>query len=315
MKMSYQSGDKKNILGHRLSNRYLSSDAFTSSAGKTSGRSISRLGSMFKGHKSGRRYSGTGQKVSLFELKNIALKLIFIITCVLVLSYVVPFMRYGIHSFFAQKSATYNEFKNPKNADDLLATNEYYVAPLFLQTDRYGVARNATAQIENGSLVYVSPMNTLVGILETTASSSARMVLFSSVGFKNSFFFKNSAVVNGVLENQSVENEEDTVIVDENATTSSSTKPTSIRVQNVIVPDYTSIVFEGLGYGQMLAKVPPQVTIEVGTVIYTRTSNGLQPVGKVSFVEVDNGSTFTNIYAQILTPPYAIYKVRVAEPI
>ncbi len=309
MKMSYLSGDKKNILGNRLSNRYLSSDAFTSSAGKMSGRSISRLGSIFKGHKSGRRYSGTGQKVGLFELKNIVLKLVFLCTCIIVVSYTLPMTRYMVHAFFSRTSMVYSDYTNPENADDELLIGEYYVSPLILQTDRFSININETSGTEDGSYVYASPMNTLVGMIEATASNTPRVVLFSQVGLKNNFFFKNSTLGESVIQDQVI----DAPIIDENGTTSTSTPVMLAKTQSV--PSYTSIVFEGLGYGQMLAKVPPQVTIEVGTMVYSRTLSGLQPVGRVSYVETDSGSTFTNVYAQILTPPYAIYKVNIADPI
>ncbi|MES2986065.1 MAG: hypothetical protein V4686_02980 [Patescibacteria group bacterium] len=307
--MSYLSGDKKNILGNRLSNRYLSSDAFTSSAGKMSGRSISRLGSIFKGHKSGRRYSGTGQKVGLFELKNIVLKLVFLCTCIIVVSYTLPMTRYMVHAFFSRTSMVYSDYTNPENADDELLIGEYYVSPLILQTDRFSININETSGTEDGSYVYASPMNTLVGMIEATASNTPRVVLFSQVGLKNNFFFKNSTLGESVIQDQVI----DAPIIDENGTTSTSTPVMLAKTQSV--PSYTSIVFEGLGYGQMLAKVPPQVTIEVGTMVYSRTLSGLQPVGRVSYVETDSGSTFTNVYAQILTPPYAIYKVNIADPI
>lgn len=302
--MSYQSGDKKNILGNRLSNRYLSRDAFTSSAGKFSGRSISRLGSMFKGPKSGRRFSGTGQKVGLFELKNIVLKLFFILTCIIILAYTLPFTRYKIHSFFAQKSVVYENYGSSINSDDQLSSGEYYVSPTFLKTDKFNINLGEESDIENGAFVFATPMNTLVGVVDAVASNTPRIILFSEVGFKNNFFFKNSAFGDVLIEGQQIVT----------STTSTSTVSTTTATAPILA-DYTSIVFEGLGYGQMLAKVPPQVTIEVGTVVYVRTLDGLKPVGKVSYVEIDNGSTFTNIYAQILTPPYALYKIRVADPI
>lgn len=312
MKMSYPSGDKKNILGHRLSNRYLSSDAFTSSAGKTSGRSISRLGSIFKGHKSGRRYSGTGQKVSLFELKNIALKLIFILTCAIVAGYTLPFTRYALHSFFASKAEVYLPYEESEVANDELQAGEYYVAPSLLQTDRFSVNKDDVFNIRSGEYAYSSPTNDLIGIVESTGSSTSEIVLFSDVGFKNSFFFKNTSLGNGQMEDQDIDMKIDEL---SDATTSSTTIVATTDTSSVTIPNYTSIVFEGLGYGQMLAKVPPQVTIEVGTTVYARTQNGLEPVARVSYVETDNGSTFTNIYTQILTPPYALYKVRIPDSI
>lgn len=306
MKMNYQSGDKKNILGHRLSNRYLSSDAFTSSAGKLSGRSISRLGSMFKGHKSGRRYSGTGQKVGLFELKNIVLKLFFILTCIIILSYTIPFTRYAIHGFFAQKSNIYKSYGGVSDSSgDILSENEYYVSPTFLQTDRFNIDVADERVVKNGAFIFSSPQNVLIGSVEVTASNTPRVVLFSEVGIKNNFFFKNSILGDVEIESQKIET----------STTTSVSTAVATTTSLPIVPDYTSIVFEGLGYGQMLAQVPPQVHVEVGTVIYARTVQGLKPAGRVSYVEADNGSTFTNIYAQVLTPPYALYKVRVADSI
>ena len=63
----------------------------------------------------------------------------------------------------------------------------------------------------------------------------------------------------------------------------------------------------------MQARVPPQTDISAGTVIYARTTEGLTPVGKITHIEKDNGSTFTILFAQILTPPYAIYKVKISN--
>lgn len=314
MKMSYQSGDKKNILGSRLSNRYLSSDAFTSSAGKTSGRSISRLGSLFKGHKSGRRYSGTGQKVSLFELKNVILKLLFVLVCFLIIGYTLPFTRYSVHSFFSKTFAANGITTFPVLSEDVQNAGEFYIAPVLLQTDRFIVKIEDESRIFNGSLVYASPSNALVGTVNSSGSSTPEILLFSEVGLKHNFFFKNSSLGDAQMEDQDI-----SMVVDEfnvaTTSASSSTVSTTTESQVVGVPNYTSIVFEGLGYGQMLAKVPPQVKIDVGTTVYARTQNGLIPVALVSFVETDTGSTFTNIYSQILVPPYALYKVKIPDTI
>jgi hypothetical protein len=79
------------------------------------------------------------------------------------------------------------------------------------------------------------------------------------------------------------------------------------------MPNYISASFEGLGYGQLLAKVPPQIQVPVDTILYARTQSGLKPAGRVTYVEKDTGSTFTNVYAQILTPPYALYKIKIED--
>jgi hypothetical protein len=312
--MSYQSGDKKNILGHRLSNRYLSSDAFTSSAGKTGGRSISRLGSLFTGQKHNRRYSGTGQKVGLIEMKNIFVKFCIIVACLIVVLYTLPFTRYWVHGFFAQYASVYDALPLEK-ANDSLQANERYVSPALFNTDRFAIDVDGGAAAENGSYVYAAPMDTLVGTLEVSTSSTPEVVLFSEVGFKNNLFIENTA------ESVSFDTPATTTEVLDITGTSSTEQhggdDTAHATQTIShvthVDGYSSVIFEGLGYGQMIAKVPPQMEIPVGTVLYARTPNGLQPAGKVSYVETDTGSTFTNIYAQILTAPYAIYKVKLTE--
>ncbi|MES2622893.1 MAG: hypothetical protein V4576_00625 [Patescibacteria group bacterium] len=309
--MSYQSGDKKNILGHRLSNRYLSSDAFTSSAGKTGGRSISRLGSLFSRQKHNRRFSGTGQKVGLFELKNIFIKLCVVAACIAVLAYTIPFTRYKIHAIFAKYADVYNTV-DVTEADDVLGVDEKYVSPVLTSTDRFLVNVDDMSMLANGSYVYASPMNTLVGIFELATSSTPQVVLFSEVGFKNNLFLKDSANTipfDAAATNTTILNAGDTA----STTTTTVNSTTSEVVQIAHVNGYSSIIFEGLGYGQMLAKVPPQVEIPVGTILYARTQSGLKPAGRVSYIETDTGSTFTNVYAQILTAPYAIYKVKLTE--
>jgi hypothetical protein len=47
--------------------------------------------------------------------------------------------------------------------------------------------------------------------------------------------------------------------------------------------------------------------------LYARTEQGLVPAARVSYLEKDTGSTFTNIYAQLLVPPFDIYKVYIGD--
>ncbi len=282
MKMNYLSGGKKSILGTRLSSRYLSSDAFTSSAGKTSGRSISRLGSLF-GRGTTKKFSGTGQRVGLFEFKNIVLKIIFGIMCLVVIGYTLPFTRYAVHAFFVRhmSGVVYPVEVTPLRTSSL-QDHEYYVSPVFGYTDRFVFKDNGSIY-PDATLVYAPDKDILIGTLLYGSSSEPQVILFSDSGQRHNLFLED------VADDMSA------------ATTSSSSDL------------FTTAVFEGFGYGQMKAQVPPQEAIPVDTLLYVRTELGLAPVARVSYVEKDTGSTFTNIYAQLLVAPFQIYKVRIGD--
>ena len=68
-------------------------------------------------------------------------------------------------------------------------------------------------------------------------------------------------------------------------------------------------MFEGLGYGQMIAKLPPKTKVKKDSFLYIRTTDGLKPVGKIINIDEDNKSTFTIINAQLIISPQNIYKV------
>lgn len=301
MKMNYLSGGKKSILGTRLSSRYLSSDAFTSSAGKTSGRSISRLGSLFgrKGN-TNKRFSGTGQRVGLFEFRNIFFKSIIVAMCLVVIGYTLPFTRYTVHSFFVtHMSGIVYPVEIEDDASDTLEEHEMFVSPVFGTTDRFVYAQTETMYPE-GSLVYASEKNVLIGTLSYASSSRPYVVLLSEVGQKHNLFIKN--VSQTIL---------DTVPSDTEESTTTMSTSSQHNVNEDIATKFSTAVFEGFGYGQMRAQVPPQEEIAVDTILYIRTEYGLTPAARVSYIEKDTGSTFTNIYAQLLVAPFQLYKVRI----
>jgi hypothetical protein len=64
-----------------------------------------------------------------------------------------------------------------------------------------------------------------------------------------------------------------------------------------------------LGYGQLVAKVPPKTEVKKDTAIYIRTVDGLKPIGQIIDVDEDNKSTFTIIHVQLMISPQNIYKV------
>ena len=294
MKMNYLSGGKKSILGTRLSSRYLSSDAFTSSAGKTSGRSISRLGSLF-GRGTSKKFSGTGQRVGLFELKDVVVKFICGFACLVVIGYTLPFTRYAVHAFFVQHmSGVVYPLETSSAMSSTLSEHEYYVSPVFGKTDRF-VFKESDSAYPEGARVYMSGKDVLLGTLVYASSSRPYVVLLSDVGQKHNLFLEDAT--KDIFETETL------------GTTSSSTPISSPEEEGA----FSTAVFEGFGYGQMRAQVPPQEEIAIDTILYARTERGLAPAARVSYVEKDTGSTFTNIYAQLLVAPFQIYKVRIGD--
>ncbi len=308
--MNYLSGDNKSILGKRLSSRYLSSDAFTSSAGKITGRSISRLGSMFgrnSSHTKAKRFSGTGQRIGLFELKNIFVKIIIVITACVVLGYTIPYTRYAVHRFFVKHTVPFSQLSDTEKmalSSDVatLASGEYYVSPVFGKTDRFVVnlQQDSLHPDMHGLAVYGPLENgskrVLLGMLDFASSTKPYVALLSEVGQKNNLFIRE------------VEQTEQPV-----STSTDATGTASQIIPGTKETMFVSAVFEGFGYGQLRAQVPPQQHVDIDTILYARTEQGLMPAARVSYVEKDTASTFTNIYAQLLVPPFEIYKVYVDD--
>ncbi len=288
--MNFQSGDKLHSkLGKKLSNRYLSSDAFTSSAGRFGGRTVSRLGSILKKGASTyktKKYYGVGQRAGLFEFKNIVFKIIvvFILLCILI--YMIPTTRYFAHKVFAK---SFDTSTSDNTRTDTLMNNEAYVAPELFKTDAFIGKQTADQKTALGSFVYDSITGYLVGAISDMASSTFKVSLFSDPTYKGNFFTMSETLELG------------------DHTESATNTSTSTGTQ--------SISFEGVGYGQLLAKIPPQIKIEIGTQIFAPTVHGLKPIAIINHVEPDPGSSFTLVYAQLLVPPTHIYKIRFDSPL
>jgi hypothetical protein len=126
------------------------------------------------------------------------------------------------------------------------------------------------------------------------SSSKPHVVLLSEVGQRNNFFIK-TAIGDDIKTDVS--------------TSTATTSDTEVEKQET---RFTTVSFEGLGYGQLKAQVPPQEELAINTILYLRTEQGLVPAAQVSYLEKDTGSTFTNIYAQLLIAPFELYKVRIS---
>ncbi len=276
-------------LGKRLSNRYLSSDAFTSSTGRFGRRTVSRLGSILKAG-TGKKYYGVGQRIGLFEFKNVVIKILFFLVLIVILAYVLPVSRYATHRFFTQTFALPKIPDTQKNVTDVLLSDEVYVAPIIFQTDTFIGKQPEGIHYPVGTLVYDAITNVLVGMLSRSSTSTFDVMLFSDAGFKGNFFIKNELSINNST--------------DQPASSTDVVPPVVHKVET------QSISFEGVGYGQLMAKIPPQTKIETGTHILTATPDGLEPVAEISHVEPDSGSSFTLVYAQLLVPPVHIYKIK-----
>lgn len=311
MKMNYLSDDnKKSILGKRLSSRYLSSDAFTSSAGKITGRSISKLGHMFgrTGKTKSKNFYGAGQRAGLFEFKNIFINIILFITCFIVIGYTLPYTRYYFHKSLVKHTFDFSSDHDlnliQREQIDNLKVNEYYVSPMFGKTDRFVVnMKNQELDLSSESLSVYAPLDysskpILLGRLDVSSTTKKQITLLSDFGQKNVLFINNAKTVNVTADVDSEESQEDKTEV-------------VLDSENLDTKDdvFVSAVFEGFGYGQMRAQIPPQQNIDVDTILYARTEKGFIPAARVSYTEKDDVSTFTNIYAQLLVAPFNIYKV------
>lgn len=284
-------------LGKKLSSRYLGSDAFTSSAGRFGGRTVSRLGSILKKGTS-KKYYGVGQRVGLFEFKNIVLKILVVIILITALAYTIPVTRYATHRFFTK---TFALSGSVTQSSDILAVDEAFVAPQIFKTDAFVGRQDDNLSVVPGTLVYDTENDALIGTVSETSSSTFEVVLFSDSGYKGNFFTMNESFID--ISKAQLTTEEELSL----GTTSSSTSSTTTRKAGT-----QAIAFEGVGYGQMLAKIPPQTKIENGTQIFAATPHGLKAVAEISHIEPDKGSAFTLVYAQLLVPPTHIYKVRLS---
>ncbi len=281
MKMSYQSGDK-------LKNRYLSNDAFTSLTNKLGGRSIISLGNRRKNS-----YRVANQGFDLLDYKSVIYRVFVIVLLLIICAYVIPQTRYFIHGYASKNLGDGNELSQNKMSDDAA----YSVAPVFLKTDEF-ISKQKENYIPAGTYAYDYFANSLIGITTDNSSSTIRIKLFSDAGFKNNFLIEQEHAVETPVEP-----------VEEPASTTSSTTPVQSNVIQEANHTYQSYVFEGLGYGQLVAKVPPKTEVKKDTFVYVRTVGGLKPFAKIINVDEDNKSTFTIVYAQLIVSPQNVYKV------
>ncbi len=292
MKMSYQSGD-------RLKNRYLSNDAFTSLKNKLGGRSITSLGNNRKRNS----YKVANQGFDMLDYKTVIYRLFVIFLLALMLVYIIPQTRYFVHGFVAQKA------DEPQSASrKMLAESAYDIAPVFLKTDEF-VARQKETEVVDGAYAYDFFTENLVGVAMENSSSTIRIKLFSDAGFKNNFLIEQGDIVEPDA-NAIVDTTDDSEFL---STTSTTTEDITDIPETEIVQEndstYQSYVFEGLGYGQLIARVPPKTEVKKDTLIYVKTLDGLKPVAKIINVDEDNKSTFTIVSAQLIVSPQNLYKI------
>lgn len=273
--MSYQSGD-------RLKNRYLSSDAFTSLKNKLGGRSITSLGN----NRRQKAYKVANQGFDLLDYKSLIYKTFVSLLLLTIVLYVVPQTRYMLHGYVASKNNTQVQKRSMAEAEE---GSVYNVAPVFLKTDEF-IAKRKDVAVSEGAYVEDYFTSDIIGTLSDASSSKMHIKLFSDAGFKNNFLIEQDVAA----------------VVSDTATTSSSSEPTVVKEAN---HTYQSYVFEGLGYGQLVAKVPPKTVVKRDSSIYIRTVEGLKPIGQIIDVDEDNKSTFTIIHAQLMISPQNIYKV------
>lgn len=283
--MNYQSGD-------RLKNRYLSNDAFTSLKNKLGGRSITSLG-----NRKNRSYRIANEGLNLFEYKSLIYRVFLSILIFIILLYVIPQTRYFIHGYVSREINSSNQdIDTENNSEDI-----YNIAPVFLKTDKF-ISKQKDLYVSDGAYVYDAITKNLIGVTTENSSSTINIRLFSDAGFKNNFLIEQ---VSSVLPKDESLNQEETV-------SSSSTIYATTTISEIVQvsnKSYQSYVFEGLGYGQIVAKVPPKTVVKNDSYIFERTIDGLKPFAKIINVDEDNKSTFTIIYAQLITSPQNVYKV------
>ncbi len=291
MKMNYQSGDK-------LKNRYLSNDAFTSLTNKLGGRSIISLGNRRKQS----AYKVANQGMNLFDYKSIIYRTFVLLFLFIVCVYVIPQTRYFVHGHISQKISANTENVSTYKS---VSTDVYDVAPVFLKTDEF-IAKQKDTPVGDGISVYDFFSDYVMGVTVGNSSSTIHIKLFSDAGFKNNFLIEQDGPV------QPAATTPLQIVVDDLSTTTSTTTD-NVQVQPEVVQEenrtYQSYVFEGLGYGQLIAKVPPKTVVKKDSYVYIRTVSGLKPFAKIINVDEDNKSTFTIVYAQLIVSPQNIYKV------
>lgn len=300
--MNFLSGVKpKSLLGRRLSNRYLSSDAFNSSGRLGKGK-IRRLGSSF----SGRR--------SLFEIKYTVMRVFIVILLICLFIYAIPTFRYGIHGFlvgrFVQTTTTHT-------LTEELASGEFYVAPKYLTTDKFIGKPGEGAVLAQGDIVSESYSGAPVGVVEEVGST-VMIRLFSDAGFKNNFYIRTSSTVElppaePVVPTDTSSSTDEGTGLDEDGETQLAIATTATATGSLKQEGLKPALFEGSGYGEIIAKLPPQTKdIEIGDNVYVQTIEGPKAMAEISRVSEDtsSGSTFTIISAQLLVSPQAIYRVK-----
>lgn len=275
----------KTLLGRKLSNRYLSRDAFTS-GGRGIGRGkIRRVGTAFRGGR------------SLLEIKFTVMRVISFVLLLIILLYSITTFRYGIHRFLS-KNISPIDTKMDLNIE--LTEGEFFVAPKYLTTDTFIADVAGTDVVSNtdiGALVSEAYTDTPVGMVESVADNVI-ISLFSNPGFKHHFFIQ-------------TEDSESVEIVD--LTTSVSTSSDEVNTPSHKNP-LAAVLFEGAGYGEITAKLPPQTSgLTVGGMVYIQTTKGPKPVAHISRISTDvsSGSTFTIVNAQLLVAPQSIFKMKV----
>ncbi len=298
--MNYQSKD-------RFTNRYLSSDAFTSLKNKLGGRSITSLGN--KRYKNFSRLKIANQGFDLLDYKTLIYRIFILIILLMILIYTIPQTRYFIHGYnSALNNIIITDDDNTSITNDLSIV--YDIAPEFLKTDKF-IAKQKDNYIDNGIYVIDYFTKNIVGFTYENTDSIIGVRLFSDPGFKNSFLIahdldNNSPAINTDDFNSMNMNSDSTSTVATNGTSSNISKPIIIKHENNF---YESHVFEGIGYGQLMAKIPPEIKIKKDSKLYIRTIDGLKPVANIIDINDDNSSTFTIVNAQLLTPPQNLYKV------
>ncbi len=291
MKMNYQSGDK-------LKNRYLSNDAFTSLKNKLGGRSITSLGNRRRNS-----YKIANQGFDLFDYKNLIYKLFVLAILLIIVIYIIPQTRYFVHGFVSGKiSGIDNDIDNRSDITNDISV--YDIAPVFLKTDEF-IAKQSENIINDGAYVYDLFTKNPIGITMGNSPSTVNIRLFSNSGFKNNFLIEQGDLT--------IKPVEIPVVEEATSTESEATTSSDVVIKTEVVKEadkfYQSYVFEGLGYGQLIAKVPPGIDIKKDSSVYIRTVDGLKSIAKIVTVDKDNKSTFTIIYAQLIISPQNIYKV------
>lgn len=295
MKMSFLSGVKpKSLLGRKLSNRYLSSDAFNSS-GRLGRNRFRRIGSSF----SGRR--------SLFEIKYTVIRVVLVVLLVFLFIYAIPTFRYGIHRLLVKQFVFTTT--SAQTIVEELSADEFYVAPKYLTTDKFIGKPREGATLAEGDIVFESHSNSPVGVIESTGTT-VNIRLFSDAGFKNNFYISGKGEEElPLLEPATTVDDETGSSTDEDTELALATTATRTQNQQTLKP----ALFEGVGYGEIVAKLPPQTKdVKIGDSVYVQTINGPRAIAEISRVSEDttSGSTFTVISAQLLVSPQAIYRVK-----